>query len=187
MNATDIWSLIKSVGYALAVYLHINEEVFTILIICMVIDTLTGILKSIKIRDDFKMKRMLWGIVIKFFYILIPLLVALAGKVLGKDYELAPTLVLRIMAVSELYSIFGNIYTLKTGKIVKDVDIISLVLNTMRSLTLKYVFITLGGLEKMGEQPTLETTPNPQPVPTPVPTQEEMPLEEEQSNEPKLE
>ena len=72
--------LIKTAVYPVFVYLNLDIETVLILTILMVIDSFAGAVKTIRLGGEFKMKVLVWGFVIKIFFLLIPVTLALMGK-----------------------------------------------------------------------------------------------------------
>ena len=113
-------------------WLNIDIQVFSILIVLMLIDSFLGGGKALRLGVRFSFKTMLIGITIKFVFLLVPLTLSLLAKQLGRDLTLSVDVVIKILSVAEVYSILGNIYTIKTKKEVERIDIISMILKSLR-------------------------------------------------------
>jgi hypothetical protein len=63
------------------------------------------------------------------------MVIALVGKGISKTYDFTPVLdaVLKVLVVSEGLSIITNFYVVKTGKTVKNIDIVTMLLSKIRS------------------------------------------------------
>ena len=74
----------------------------------------------------------------------------MVAKGISKSYDFTPVLdaVLRLLVVSEGLSIITNFYVIKTKKEVKNFDIISMLLSTLRKGMLAIINGTLKTLEK---------------------------------------
>lgn len=129
----DILANIKLFGYTISVclfnYLNIPNEQVSILWILMFIDFLSGILKQYTL-DPLKIEssRAKLGLLKKIGLLLALLSIALAFRsvdIIEKHYIKS---IFAIVIMAETYSIIQNIYTARTGKIVKEFDAISLVL-----------------------------------------------------------
>jgi phage-related holin len=106
----------------------------------MVIDTISGVLKTLKLDfKKFDFKKLLWGLISKLGILIVPLVVALLFKGIGQDFGLGVMMIVKILIVSEFISSIGNIYTVKTGVVVKDIDIFTMLFKFLRSSALKYV------------------------------------------------
>lgn len=152
MNTTNnILAFLKGLLYAIFIFLEINTGVFTILVVFMVLDSITGIGKILRIDVKlFSFMKLLWGLVSKFGLLIVPLLVALLFKGIGQPVAVEGVeggesmgmgftvdLIMRILIVSEFISLLGNIYTIKTKKIVKEIDIFSMLFKFLRCKALK--------------------------------------------------
>lgn len=147
---------LKYLLYAGFVYLNIDMNVFFILIIFMGIDTVTGVIKTFRLNyRSFTFGILLWGIVSKLGILIIPLLVALLSKGIGQDMIFGVTLIVKILIVSEFISSLGNCYTIKTKKIVKDIDIFTMLFNFIRSqafgILKKYTKVDVGQKKEENE------------------------------------
>lgn len=152
-------SELKYLLYAMFIYLNIDMDVFRVLIMFMVIDTVSGSIKAIRLDyKEFYIKRLMWGFVSKIGILIIPLVVALLLKGLGikNDIGFGVMLIVKILIVSEFISSIGNIYTIKTKIIVKDVDIFTMLFKFLRMNALrllqKYTKIELNIKEEEDEK-----------------------------------
>lgn len=126
--------------YGSFVYLDIDLDVYKVLMIFMLIDTFFGVLKVLKIDYiKFSVKMLIWGIVSKITLLLFPLLVALLGKSIGDDLGLGVDIVMRLLIVGEFISALSNIYTVKTGLVVKDIDVFSMTFKFIRAKAMGYI------------------------------------------------
>ena len=136
-----IYTEIKYLLYAMFVYLDIDMNVFKILIWLMFIDTITGIIKALRIDyKRFTFKKLKWGLVSKFVILIIPLVASLLYKGVGEDIGIEVVLIIKLLIVSEFLSIITNIYIIKTNKVVKDIDIFTLIFKLLRKAILGFLF-----------------------------------------------
>ncbi len=145
---TGIISELKYLLYAMFIYLDIDIDAFKILFWFMLIDTIAGTLKALKMNyKEFSFKKLLWGLISKMGILIIPLIVALLFKAIGKDMLFGVELVVKILTVSEFISVISNIYTVKTGIAVKDIDIFTMLFKFLRQssigLLTKYTTIKI--------------------------------------------
>ncbi len=124
---------IKILIYGAFAYLGIEIESFSILMFLMVLDSTLGALKAIRLGREFRFKKLLWGIILKLCFLIIPLIIALLGKSLDYDLRHGVSIVISILLVSEAYSILGNIYSVKNKIEVDRVDFVSQLLKTLRA------------------------------------------------------
>jgi len=148
---SEILKALKLVLYTFFVWLEIDLEVFSILMIFMMIDSVCGSVKSIRLGKEFKFKLLMWGISLKFLFLIIPLVVALLGKALGNDLSFGVDMVMKILVLSECYSIFGNIYSAKNKVEVKNIDIISMLLKSIRTGIRNVISKGLNAIEQGGD------------------------------------
>lgn len=147
----DLISWIKYIGYILFVYLGIESEVFLILAIVMAVDSVTGVIRAVRLGEKISFTIFYGGVAIKFLFVLIPLLVALVGKGLQQDLTIGALVVMKIMVVSEAYSALGNIYSAKTKKKISNIDFISLLIHAIRNLFKSVILLLISKIEKNGE------------------------------------
>lgn len=115
-------------------YLNIDSDVFKILILFMVLDTITGVFKTIRINyKEFDFSKLLWGLVSKLGILIVPLVVALLSKGIGQDMTMGVMIIIKILIVSEFISTISNLYTIKTKVIVKDIDIFTMLFKFLRN------------------------------------------------------
>lgn len=148
----DAMNWLKMSFYAVFVWLNIDLEVFTILVIFMSIDSFLGAIKAVRLGYDFSFNRLLWGFLMKLCFLIIPLLVALLGKgVSNQDFSISVDVVMKILIVSEAYSVFGNIYAAKNKIEVKRLDAISLLLKAIRTGLSRLFHNAIGQIERAGD------------------------------------
>tara|TARA_R110002020_G_scaffold265601_1_gene480359 strand:- start:173 stop:625 length:453 start_codon:yes stop_codon:yes gene_type:complete len=141
---------IKYAIYGIFAYLSIDLEVFSILMILMLIDSLVGAIKAVRLGEHFRFRTLLWGITMKFIFLIIPLTLALIGKALDYDLRLAVDVVFAILTVAEAYSIFGNIYSAKNRIEVTRLDVVSVLIVTLRRMMRDSLDILFDKMENIG-------------------------------------
>lgn len=129
-----VW--IKTFWYAVAVftfdYLHIPQEQLTILGILMVIDTITGVAKAYKKNPQTITSHALGaGVLKKFVTVLLVYVLALIGKGINIPPEHFIEWGLSLLIMSEGYSSLQNIYAVRTGKILPEYDVISIIIKKL--------------------------------------------------------
>lgn len=143
---------IKLLLYGIFAYLQLDKEVFMILMLLMCIDTFAGALKAIRLGDEFRFRILLWGMTMKFVFLLIPMIVALVGKSLGYDFRIGINIIMSILTVAEAYSALGNIYAAKNRVEVKKIDAISMVINSLRQMLSQIMRNLLDTLKNLGNK-----------------------------------
>ncbi|HBI17140.1 MAG TPA: hypothetical protein DDY52_03255 [Candidatus Moranbacteria bacterium] len=136
---TIIW--IKNLLYipAFLIAIGIPEQTswsISALSILMIVDFATGILASYKIdgRNSITSRRMTMGAVAKALILLIPFVLILGAKGAGFNLNLVVQSILSMLVLSEVYSIIGNIQAFKTGKRIKEIDALSIILKKIRGM-----------------------------------------------------
>lgn len=123
---------IKVAIYSAFVFLNINTDIVTILLLLMFVDTFFGIAKSIKLKVRITFGRLFEGLMSKTMCLLIPMVLALVGKGLGYDFKILPDTILKILIVAEGFSIITSFYVMRTGKEPAEVDIVTMLLSSIR-------------------------------------------------------
>lgn len=138
---------IKVAIYSAFVFLNINTDVVRILLLLMFLDTCFGIAKSIKLKIRISFGRLFEGLMSKTMCLLIPMVLALVGKGLGYDFKILPDTILKILIVAEGFSIITSFYVMRTGKQPADVDIITMLLNSIRKGLMSLISLWLKKVE----------------------------------------
>lgn len=141
---------VKALVYSTFIYLNLDVDVVKVLIWLMFIDTLSGIFKAFVLEKRFDFKILFFGICSKLLVLLIPMVVALVGKGISKDYDFTIVLdcILKVLVVSEGLSIITNFYVIKTKKEVKNFDAITMLLSAIRNLLLKIMKSTIKDIDQ---------------------------------------
>lgn len=126
----------KNATYVLAGFVGISYDAYSAFATLMILDVITGVLASAKVSGwrSITSKRLSFGLISKLLLLFIPLSIALAGKSVGSNLENLVDSSFFVLTVSELYSVIGNIYTVKFGIRVPEFDAISIVLGNIRRL-----------------------------------------------------
>jgi len=107
-------------------YLNISVEVFSIFSFLLVIDFITGVVKASTLGHRITSNKAKYGVLSKFSLILIPIVVALGAKGVGKDAGDLFVWGMNLLILSEVYSIIGNVYAIRTKKELPEWDVISI-------------------------------------------------------------
>lgn len=132
-------SPLKYSFYGLFITLNIDLDVMKVLSVLMLIDTVLGVLKSYKLKIQLNFDVLMWGLTAKFLVILIPLMLAVLGKYVHKDFVWTVDLVLKILIVNEVLSILANIQSVRLAKHIRNYDLVTLVIDTLIKKILVYV------------------------------------------------
>lgn len=138
MNTHEITTLtiLKNLGYIPVVFLGLSTESYGILATLMIVDTLTGIIRAGVVRGwkSVNSHNLSFGILSKMCLILVPFVVAIAGKGAGFDLTVVASGALSVLILSETYSILGNTQSIRIRKDIQEFDAINLLLSKMRKL-----------------------------------------------------
>ncbi len=139
---------IKLAVYGLFAYLEIPIEAFLILVVFICIDTVLGAFASVRMGDRFSFKVLIWGFLLKMGILLLPLLIAFLAKGLDFDFIILVVLTIKILTVSEFYSCIGNLYMAKNKARVNKIDVVSMLLKSLRTFAKNFIE---KGLQKIEE------------------------------------
>ena len=140
MNHNEVTSTlvewIKTLGYFVAVftfdYLWIPEQQFAILWILMVIDTITGISKAYSVDPQSITSHALGkGVLKKFITVILVYTLAVLGMGVWIPPEHFMEWWLSLLIMSEGYSALQNIYAVRTGVVLPEYDVISIILKKL--------------------------------------------------------
>jgi phage-related holin len=130
---SEVWTAIKVGLYSLFAFLNVDLDVAHIIMWLMLIDTITGIIKSIVVgKLMFTFKAFYSGILTKFVLLLIPMLVSLTAMGLGYEFKWVIDSALRLIVLSESISVLTNIISIKQRRNIQNRDYLSLILNIIR-------------------------------------------------------
>lgn len=118
----------------LMTYLGINAEAFMLFAVLLAIDYMTGVAKANIIGEAITSTKMKYGVISKLSILIIPLVLAVVAKIVGADFAFVLLVGINILAISEAYSIIGNIYTIKTKKSLPEYDAISAIGRRLRKI-----------------------------------------------------
>lgn len=129
----------KHIMYAMAFLIGsvgMSVESFAILGVIVVVDTFTGVVRTIILHGgrSFTSTKLMSGIVSKAFIVSVPLLVVWSGKGAGIDMMGLGKGILSVLIFSELYSTLGNIYAIHIRKDVKEFDAVAFLLHKVRDI-----------------------------------------------------
>jgi len=130
----EYWYELKAFLYLIFVFLSIDIDTAKTLSLLMIIDTVLGVSKTLRIKKiTFDFKELLWGIVSKCTVILIPILLAVTALGLGFDFTLLVNVVFKILIVNETISALTNILSIKKRKNIKNTDYVSLLIYKLKN------------------------------------------------------
>ena len=124
----------KEAAYVLFIYLGMGTDVVKILFCLMVIDSILGIIKALRLGEKVSIKILVWGIITKLLLLVIPMTVALIAKGLSFDLTQFVVIIIDIIVVSEGISIITNIISIKTKQQLENTDFITKLLISIKNV-----------------------------------------------------
>lgn len=136
LNTFSINALILNALYVPFLYVVTKYgEQIVILTLFMFIDFIFGIAKSIKLKIRVTANKMMRGILGKLLSWLMPLLLYFFSRGIGnfdEQLEIMLPYIFSLFIAVEMYSILGNFYAFRTGKVLDDIDLISFIYLKLR-------------------------------------------------------
>ena len=124
-------TLMAAISWVLT-YTGIDVEVFGIFSALIVVDFVTGILKARRLNQRVTSNRAKYGVASKFSLVLLPIVMAAGAKAIGQDASTLFVWGMNLLIISEVYSVIGNIYTIRSGDELPEWDVISLLGRSIR-------------------------------------------------------
>lgn len=118
-------------------WLGLDVEVFIVFAFLLILDYLSGLGKARVLGHQITSNKMKYGIVSKLSLIIIPLTLALAAKGVKIDATNVLYVGMNILILSELYSIIGNIYALRTKEELPEYDAVAALGKRIRTWLIK--------------------------------------------------
>lgn len=128
----DSFETIRVAVYACMAFFNLNVQWIVILLSFMLLDTIFGLVKAVRMGETISMKTLMWGITIKLCILCVPFILATMAMVFGENLKFMVDIMVRLLIVNEFLSITANIISIKTKKNVKNLDLISMALNAIR-------------------------------------------------------
>lgn len=134
MFGTSTLALIKNVAYLPAFLLGLSMESYYILAALMVVDVALGVIKTIVIKGGQALTsyRLVSGVLSKLSLILVPLVIAYAGRGVGIELLALAKGALGMFILAQAYSIIGSVYAINAGKEITEFDAVSFILKRIR-------------------------------------------------------
>ena len=140
-------TIMKNTSYGLVfinsvAYFGVTPISVLMLSILILTDIFFGILKSASLHGwrSIQSNILQRGILAKVLVIFVPTTLAFTGKGIGIQLGMLAQSVINVLILSELYSIIGNIYAIRTGHEKVEFDAVAYVLSGMKNV-LKSVII----------------------------------------------
>ena len=123
---------LKALLYALFIYLGIKTGIVEILFYLMIIDSILGILKALRLGNKFSFVILGYGMISKLTILIVPMIVALVGKGLQMDFTYFVIATINILIVNEGISCITNILTIRTKKQIENTDFMTKFIELIR-------------------------------------------------------
>lgn len=122
---------------SLMLYLGIDGEAFALFSVLLLIDYFTGIWKAKALKQSITSNKMKYGIISKLSLIMVPVTLAIGAKAVGADFSSVLSVGMNILVLSEVYSIIGNIYSIRTKQELPEYDAVALIGKKLRTILIK--------------------------------------------------
>ena len=122
-----IWNAIIILFSGILAYLEISQEPFTLFAVLLILDYFTGVWKAKNLCISITSSKMKYGIISKLSLLLIPITIAIGAKAVGADSHYVLISGMYILIFSEVYSIIGNIYSIRTKDELPEYDAVAMI------------------------------------------------------------
>ena len=142
-----IWNFLVVLLSGMLAYLEISQEPFTLFALLLMIDYITGLAKAKTLQVSITSNKMKYGLISKLSLLIIPLVLAIGAKAIGADYHYVLLSGMYILIFSEVYSIIGNIYSIRTKEELPEYDAVAMLGRQIRNILIR----NSGGTDKCSE------------------------------------
>lgn len=145
---------IKAISYAIVppifVLSGLNKDIVCILGVFIMIDIFTAILRELLVNGGRFKSRTLWvGLASKGLLILIPIMLAFAGKGIGLNLKWLAELSLSTLILAEFYSTLGNIVQIrKNDKTIDEQDAVTMIIKSIEDAIRSMIKILISRLNE---------------------------------------
>lgn len=143
---------LKFLFYGVFVFLGINTDVVMILFWLMLMDTVCGVMKAVRLPElKFSFRELRLGLLSKLLILFIPMSIALMGKGLSFNFKWFVTLVMDILIVEQGISIITNVLSIRQKKSIKNEDFMARLIHAVRSYLINLFNTLLGNLKNQNQ------------------------------------
>ena len=132
-----IWNSFVVLFSGILAYLEISQEPFTLFSILLIIDYLTGLTKAKTLQVSITSNKMKYGLISKLSLLIIPIILAIGAKATGADYHYVLLSGMYILILSEVYSIIGNVYSIRTREELPEYDAVAMLGKQIRNILIR--------------------------------------------------
>lgn len=120
----EITTFFKTYILYFLVILNIDPSQMGYLLGMIFLDTISGIIKSIRLKDPLSFSKFIWGMLSKLGILIIPFVIAAFAMLFKVDLFYLVQAFIYIIAVNDLISFITNIASIRSGKRYKNVDFV---------------------------------------------------------------
>lgn len=133
-------SAIKNFLYIPAALAGVSLDAIGVLVALLAFDIVTGIWRSVVLSGGAAITslRAINGFFSKFLFVSIPVTIAYMGHGMGFDLSPLVSMSMGVLTLATGYSIIGNIYTIRTGRKVKEFDAMQIILMQIQAVIERY-------------------------------------------------
>jgi len=113
-------------------FLGIKTGVVSVLFWLMMLDTLLGIGKVIRLHEKFDFRKLVWGITNKLLMLSIPMIIALMAKGMSYDFSYFVVAIMNVLIVNEGISCITNILSIKNKRQIENTDYMTMLIDSIR-------------------------------------------------------
>ena len=134
-------AFIKNLSYVVTFiasleWLGLNPQAITVFAVLMIIDVVTGIIRAAIVLGGQSVRSSILkrGLLAKLLVLTALFSVALSGKGLGFDVSHLVQAAVNVLILGELYSILGNVHSVRTGNQKVEFDAVAFLLTRVKEL-----------------------------------------------------
>jgi len=129
----EIIHLIKNTIYYVFIVMSVDVNTANALMVLILLDMITGIIKSMTIDSlRFKMRSLRTGLLSKILLIIVPLALVQIGKGINYDFNFLVDIFFKVVIISEGISIITNYLAIRSNKNLENKDYIYRVISWIR-------------------------------------------------------
>lgn len=132
------------------IFLNINADIANILLLLMGFDLAFGIVKAFYISEmEFDFKELFKGITVKLLILTVPMIFALVAKGVGiGNFTFVVDTVFKLFILAEGFSIYNSFLSIKKNKVIKQTDLISVIVERMQGYFKNKIDAILNAFDK---------------------------------------
>jgi len=140
-DSISTMALFKNLSYVVAFvasleWIGLNPQAMAVFSILMLVDIATGVTRAAIVSGGRSVRSAVLkkGVVAKLLILTAIFSVALAGKGIGFDMAVLAQAAVNVLILGELYSILGNVHSVRTGNKKIEFDAVAFILSRVREL-----------------------------------------------------